>query len=152
SYTPSLHDALPIYQRAARIAGIDGGIGLDKVLVHIDAKPVTTQRGHDPQGRGLTHPERVANGQHNVAHAQTLVFVEFNGLYLGQCDLQHREIGFRVGPHHFGVRLPPVVQRHTNRIGRLHHVVVGENVAVAADDYTRAEAAGLPTLTEPWEV
>ena len=55
-------------------------------------------------------------------------------------DLQHREVGLRVASHDLGVELAAVVQRDGDLLGVLHHVVVGEDDAVLADDEARPRA------------
>ena len=57
---------LAVHQRAARVAGVDGRVGLDEILKSVDAL-VAPQRADDAAGHGLAHAKRVANGQHLVA-------------------------------------------------------------------------------------
>ncbi len=62
--------AVHIHQRAARVAGVDGGVGLDEVLKGVDAQLAAAQRADDAAGHRLAHAKGVANGQHLVAHGQ----------------------------------------------------------------------------------
>ena len=57
-------------QRAAGIAGIDGGVGLDEELVVGDADLRARHRRHDAVGHGLADAERIADGEHQVADLQ----------------------------------------------------------------------------------
>src|SRR5690606_34559991 len=47
--------ALGIDQRPARIARVDGGVGLDEVLVDVDAQPIASQGRDYAHGGGLSH-------------------------------------------------------------------------------------------------
>ena len=58
------------------------------------------------------------------------------GLYLYQ-----REVGGGVGADELGGELTAVVEGDDDTLGVLHHVVVGENVAVVGDDDSRTEGA-----------
>ena len=58
---------LGIDERAAGVAGVDGGIGLDEILVH--AGVIGAVLGADDAlGHGLAEAKRIANGEHHVAH------------------------------------------------------------------------------------
>ena len=59
-----------IDQRAARIAGIDGGVGLDEELVVGDADLGARHRRDDAVGDGLADREGIADGEHHVADLQ----------------------------------------------------------------------------------
>ncbi len=60
--------ALGIDQGPARIAWIDGRIGLDKVFIGVDAKPGAAKGTDDALGHGLAHTKRITNGQDGVAN------------------------------------------------------------------------------------
>ena len=55
--------------------------------------------------------------------------------------LQHRDVGLRVGAEHLGAELAPVGQLDGDFLGVAHHVRVGQDDAVGADDEARALAA-----------
>ena len=65
-----------IDERAAGIAGIDGGIGLDEELVVGDADLGTRHRRDDAVGHGLADAERIADGEHEVADLQRVGIAE----------------------------------------------------------------------------
>ena len=52
-------------------------------------------------------------------------------------DADHRQVGFGIGADHLGRRLAAVRQHHLDLVGGLDHVVVGQDVAVGADDDAR---------------
>ena len=56
-------------------------------------------------------------------------------------DLQHGQIGVRVGADDACLGGAPVGQGHLDFVGILDHVMVGQDVALLADDDAGAEAA-----------
>ena len=63
-------------QRAAGVAGIDRGVGLDEELVVGDADLGARQRRDDAVGHGLADAERIADRQHHVADLQLVGIAE----------------------------------------------------------------------------
>ena len=68
-----------IDQRAAGIAGIDRGVGLDEELIIGDADLGARQRRHDAMRHGLPDAERIADRQHQVADLQIVGIAELDG-------------------------------------------------------------------------
>ena len=64
-------------------------------------------------------------------------------------DLQEREVGLLVGADHLGVELAVVGEAHLHRLGLVHHVVVGDDVAVALHHEARAERHAVPMALRP---
>ncbi|ABA51164.1 hypothetical protein BURPS1710b_3679 [Burkholderia pseudomallei 1710b] len=62
--------AVYVDERAARIARVDRRVGLDEVLERVDAEVVAPERADDPHRDRLADPERVADREHDVAHAR----------------------------------------------------------------------------------
>src|SRR5262249_30543307 len=61
--------ALRVHERAAGVAVIDRGVGLEEVLITTVASPGRTAlRADDAHRDGLANPERVADRQHDIAH------------------------------------------------------------------------------------
>ena len=71
-----------IDQRAAGIAGIDRGIGLDEELVVGDADLGARQRRDDAARHRLADAEGIADGEHEIADLEIV----------GIADLQRRQI------------------------------------------------------------
>ena len=88
----------------------------------------------------MPHPERVADGQRHIAHAQTVGAAEGDGRQVLQINLEYRQIRFRVAAHHAGQGFAAVTQGHHDLVGAGGHVVVGEDVALRAHDHAGAEA------------
>ena len=112
--------AAMIDQRAAGIAGIDGGVGLDEELVVGDADLGARQRRDDAVGHGLADAERIADREHDVADLQRVGIGEFErpgSARLAVLDPQHGEIGACVLEHDLGLELALVGERHLD-LGR----------------------------------
>src|SRR4029077_7489522 len=53
-------------------------------------------------------------------------------------NLNHRYIALRIASHYFGCELAPILQCDFYLIGTIHHVIVGQNIAILRRDYARA--------------
>ena len=62
--------ALHVDERAARVAGVDRGVGLDEGAEVGRANIGARQRGNDAAGDRLADAERVADGEHQIADLQ----------------------------------------------------------------------------------
>jgi hypothetical protein len=134
-----------IHQRAAAVAGIDGGVGLQEVLAigELSGPPLAAD---DPLRDGHVETERAAECQHPVADLHRPAVAEFDGLQRsGVLDADDGDIGAGVGLDVGGDELTAVVQPDAHLIRSGHHVVVGHNHAVRVDDEPTASrlAAGL---------
>jgi hypothetical protein len=128
-------------ERAAGVAGIDRGIGLDEVLEGVDTDPVAAGAADDALGDGLPHSERVADCEDDVADLHAVGVAEGDRLQVLRVDLEHREIGFRIGADYFGPGRRALTHFHRHRAGALDDVVVRQHIAVGAHQHARAEAA-----------
>ena len=96
------HLAIHVEQRATGIAAIDGGVGLDEIVIGA-LTDVTTTRRDDAGGDGATKTEGVTNGDHPVANTNLAVIGEIDvGEFAGFLDLEDREIGLVVDAEHRG--------------------------------------------------
>ena len=136
--------ALEIEERSAGIALVDGGVGLDEILVLGDA---TTQHAvlgaHDAHGHGLSESQRIADGQHVVAHAHLVRVADLHRPKVGRrmVDLHHRYVGRGVAAHHARLEAPLVGKLDPHLVGACHHMVVGQDHARLVDHEARAQAA-----------
>ena len=132
-----------IDQRAAGIAGIDGGVGLDEELIVGDADLGARERRDDAMGYGLADPERVADREHEVADLQLvgIAEVERREALAPILDAQHREVGAAVLEHDLGIELALVRERHLDLVRAFDHVVVGDDQAGRIDDHAGTERA-----------
>src|SRR5579872_4465388 len=71
-------------------------------------------------------------------------------------DLNYRKVSLRVAAHQLGVVLHArgiAVKFHANAVGLLHHVLIGNDVALGIDDHARSErmlSSACATLISKW--
>ena len=134
--------AVHVHQRTTGIARIDRCIGLDEELVGRHAHAGTRQRRHDAGGHGLAHAERIADGQHQVAHLDGVAVAQrhrHQRLAVVWLDAQHREVGAFVLEDEFGVELTIIVQNDADLRTILDDVVVGDDDTGRIHDHAGAE-------------
>ena len=129
-------------QRPAGVAGVERGVGLDHV-VHLPPGPGSQRaahRAHHARGHRVLEPVRVADGDHQLTHADRRRVAERRRHQIVAGDPHHREVGLRVGAYQVRLELPPVRQRGGQRLGVGHHVAVGEDEAVGREDESGGSA------------
>ena len=131
-----------IDQRPAGVAGVDGRVGLDEIFKGVDAQMGATQGADDARGHGLTDTKRVADGQHHIAHLQVLGLAQHDDRQFVELDLEQGQVGVRVCADDLGCSASTVGQGDFDVVGVFDHMVVGEDVALGADD----DAAAQPLL------
>ena len=100
---------------AARIPGIDGGIGLEQILeVDIPLLEGAVQRGEDARRNGLPKPEGVSDCNHRLAQEQVVHLREGGGCQTGElpCQPQETQVAQNVIPKYFRLRGSPVPKLH----------------------------------------
>ncbi len=104
----------------------------------IDVAPA---RRHDTARDGTRQAERIADGQHAIAHT-CLVAVAERYDWEGRLafDLDHPEIGTAVASYDLGWEHRAILQRDRYLVSILDDVVVGHDIAVRRDDESRARA------------
>src|SRR5271165_3559428 len=139
------HLAIHVDQRAARVAGVNGGVGLDERLELAPGDDVASLGGDDAGGHGFLETEGAAHGEHPVAHFHGVRVAQLGGRQrLLGVNLDDRQIGFLVHADHdsvIGHGGGIVHQLHADAIGLLHHVVVGDDVTLGIDDDAGTEGA-----------
>ena len=132
---------MPVHQRTAGVAGIDGGIGLngfvDRRAVGLAHRP---NRTHDAARHRPRQAKRIADGVNFLPHLQVARIAQHRGNQIGRLDLDHRQIVRRIGAHHRRLVFLAVVHGHFHlpRVG--DDVIVGEDVALFVDHKARALA------------
>ena len=91
--------------------------------------------------------ERIADGQHPLADPRGVAVAQRRGSEVVGVDLEHGQVGARIGADDLGLELTPVEQPDRHLVGAVHDVVVGQDVAVLGDDEARARA--LPEIRAP---
>ena len=113
---------------------------MNEVFKGVDAQAAAPQCRHDAAGDCLTHPKRVANRQQAVAHLKLVRIAPHNDGQLIEFDFEHGQIGIGVGANHLRLGAAAIVQNDFNLIGALDHMVVGQHIALGADDHPTAHA------------
>ena len=135
-------------ERAAGVARVQRGVGLDHVVDHAPGVAVADgqrapERGHDARGHRAGEAVRVADRDHELADAQRRGVAQLGGVERGALGPQQREIGQRVGADELRRELAAVGERghDARRAALADDVRVGEHEAVRRDDDARAAAA-----------
>jgi hypothetical protein len=101
--------AVEVDQRAAGIARVDAGIGLDEVLVAGTRQVVAADRGDDARGHRLAHAERIADRDHEVADLQQVAVRQRDRGEVLRRDAHQGDVGVRVRAEELG--LAPCARR-----------------------------------------
>ncbi len=144
------HLAERVGQRPARVAGVDGGIGLDHVEVEpglpLGRQDVPASSAHDAGGhRRLGVAEvigvGVAEGHDPFADHELAALAQRHGGEAAPGHLDDRDVGDGVRADEPRGELGAVAEGDGDRLGPGHDVLVGEDDAVAPDDEAGAGAA-----------
>ena len=146
--------AVVVNERAAGVARVDGGIGLD----HVGIDGVTVgrahgrgaiQRRHDARGYRLLVAERRADRHDPLAHVELggvpdLDRGELGGV--GVLELDDGKVARSIVAHELGLVGGAVVHGHHVLIVAIDHVVVGEDMALGIEHNARTNAARVVRL------
>ena len=132
-----------VYQRAPAVAGVDGRIGLNEILIRpvtAEIQDVATALGtHDPGRHRMIQAlaKWAAHSQDPLPDPQLVRIADLGRLEAIGLDPDHRQIGGRIKGHYFAGNFPPVKQLHPNFLGVLDHVIIGYYISfVRIDDHT----------------
>ena len=131
------HLAIDVEQRAAGVARVDAGVGLDQVVVSLRAAHlhIAVEGRHDAAGHRVLVAVGIAKGEHRLPDHQVGRRADRDhGERLVVLDLDHREIGARVVGDERGRGRLPGGERDFDAANALDHVVVGDDVATGVDD------------------
>src|SRR5258708_4583536 len=138
------HDLAPgIDQRAAGVAGVERGVCLDDVV----DKPAglraqgSSEGADDSGGQSVLKAVGVADGDDQLSHADFMRVAQAHGLEDGCVNAQQREIGVGVFTDQRGGEVASVEQKHSNGVGLVYHMAVGEDESVGGKGEPRAAAA-----------
>jgi hypothetical protein len=136
------HTPARVHQRAARVAGVDRGIGLDHA---VDGEPVgraelALEGGDDATGHGVLEPEGVSQGEDRVTDLDVPRDPERDRSQVGpsRIDPEHGQVGGEVASDHLGVDQRALVYAHPNTPRVLHDVGVGQHEALPVEDEARS--------------
>ena len=121
-----------------RVAAVDGRVRLDEVLVAAVAQAELAAFGADDSRRdGVLHAQRIADGQDPFADLDLGRIAQLGeGQVLG-LDLDQGHIGPRIGPDDLGLVFVALGGEDFDFLAVLDDVVVGDGVAVGADEKAR---------------
>ena len=127
-------DDLPaaVNQRAAGIAGVQGGIGLNQVHgapVHID---IPVDGGNNAVGHGAPelHAQGVADCHHTVPHIHVVRVAEFRRGQIRGIHLQHGQVAGGVAAHQPRRLAALVCQKNGVGFSVFNHMIIGDHIAV----------------------
>ena len=114
--------AAEIHERAAAVAGVDGGVGLNEVLQFevfvAEVEVVATFGADDAAGHALAEAERAADGEHEVADLELVAIAELGRFEAAGVDGESGDVGFAVAPNLFGMKHAAIVQVNFNPLRR----------------------------------
>ena len=133
------HFALHVEQRAARIALVDRGVGLQEVVVWT-AVDVSIARRDDARGHGFAEAEGIADRHHAVADAHLVAVAELHRLQrLVALDLEHGNVHLGILTDDLRLQLAPVGEDHHDVVGVADDVIVGDDDAARIDHEARTQ-------------
>ena len=136
-------------ERAAGVARVDGGIGLN----HVGVDSVTAgrahgrgaiQRRHNARGDRLLVAERRADRHNPLANVELGGVANFDRRKLGGVgvlELDDGQVARGVVAHELGLVGGAVVHGHHVLVIAIDHVVVGEDVALGIEHHARTDTA-----------
>ncbi len=81
----------------------------------------------------MSQPERVADGNSKVTHAQFVGIGDSDLCQVtGVLNLQQGNIALIVATDEFGIEFAPIVQLNANFLRLINNVVVGQNIALGS--------------------
>src|SRR5439155_16535759 len=92
-------------ERAARIAGIDGRVRLDEILVLCEAHVRPAGGADNSRSDRLTELKRTADREDPFADFQLRRVSPWDDWEAGDCDFQERDVGRRVGANDLAFHL-----------------------------------------------
>ena len=146
--------AADVHERSTRVARIDGGVGLNEVLDAALVAVGEVQRAALCADDSLRHgerevlAERVADREHPFAHARRITVAERCRRQSGRVDLQHGDVGRRIGADDARRELASIQQPHGHLRGAVDDVIVREDVAVLRHDEAGARCDLMPGISK----
>ena len=137
--------AVEIDQRAARIAGIDGGVRLDEEAQVADPDLRARERRNDALGHRLADAERIADGDYEISDLERVRVAKLEHReILGPREPQHRQIRARITQHDLRLELALVGKRDLHLGHAFDHVIIGDDKTRGVDDDARAQRFRYP--------
>ena len=138
------HLAPNVKQRPAGISGIDGGVGLNEVLIVGNTHVASTLGAHDTDGNRGIESERIANRDNPFSDAHGRRVTHGQRGQVITVNLDDGDLRFFIRPDTFCLEFSPILKLNHDLVGIAHHMMVGQDISILADD----EAGALPLLLE----
>jgi hypothetical protein len=127
------HSSLQVDQRAARIARVDGRVGLDEILIAFDAG-AAPERADDPGGNRLTQSKGIADGEYKIADLQALGIADRDRGQAASGDLQHCNVGIGIAADQFRLEAAVVLGRNLDAARILDDMGIRQHIALTRID------------------
>ncbi|RMS10049.1 hypothetical protein ALP75_202553 [Pseudomonas syringae pv. actinidiae] len=101
----------------------------------------------------MIETERRTDRQDPLAHFERVGITQPGGRQVLALDLQHGDIGARVGADQLGFQFAAVREAHENFVGTVDHMIVGQHIAIGRNDKARPQRLSLAlaiTLAGSW--
>lgn len=132
--------ATQVEQRPARIAGIEGDVGLDEGNVAA-VRQQASLGADDADRHAVLEAERRADRGHPIARFHGVGIAGPHSLQPAGGDLEQGHVGIWIGANEPGRIFALVGQLDPDRVGAGNHMRIGQDIAIGADDETRPHAA-----------
>jgi hypothetical protein len=128
------HFSFEINQGASAVSGIDGGIGLNKIVIR--PGPDYPTFGTDDAGRNrMVQAEGIADSHYPIADPELIGISEFYQLKpFPGFNLDQSQIGLGVPADDFGIEFLVVCQGDLDFIGVFNDMVVGQDMPFLVDN------------------
>src|SRR6185437_14754691 len=126
--------SVQVHQRAARIAGIDGSVRLNEVLIVLDTQSTASGGANDAHGRGFADAVRVANSKHDVSDMQIARVAELHRRQIGRVNFEHRDVRIGVGADDFRREFALIGKANFDIGGAVYHVIIREDCSVRGNN------------------
>src|SRR6185369_505187 len=146
------HLPVDVQKRPPGVARIDGSVGLDEVLVGFNAHVGAAGGRYDADSHGTVQTKGIADGNSPLPDFKLVRITENRYRKIGRIDLDNGDVGFLVRADNLGVIHLVIGELDLNALGIAHDMAIGYDVAVLADQKTRAEASVLPGLRSAEEI
>src|ERR1019366_1002294 len=136
------HLAADIEQRAAAVAGVDGGIGLQEVLEGSRvARDIAFFRADDAGRHSFVESERRTDRHRPIANLDRVRVADGRRRQVGFVDLDDRQVSEDISANHVRLVFGFLAgEFNSNPSGLFDHVVICQDVAVLVDHYARPQA------------
>ena len=130
-----------IDERTAAVAGIDGGIRLQEVFVHVHVQAGPPLGADDAVRDGAGQPERCADGQDVIADVHGVAVAKLEKRHLGplEVELDNGQVGAPIAVNILGNELSAIFEMDDDLIGSGDDVEVGQNDAAGVNEEAGTE-------------